>query len=381
MKLVILGISVGLLLSGCQLEWMSSGSSAKEGPSPADVGPDPELAEQATDWGVVFSSAGETVQSRIGITLSSNFQPERAKAAGDSVFVFGASGPLLRLNSAGGVYQFESPVVASVKDIDYREGKVWLVGDDSEGGSSVWSSGDLGQSWTRDLNTTADFFYSVTTHQNLDKLESIIAVPSGKIFVTGRLRDSGPTLLYHGEEGWEEWLGAIDWSVVGSIAQIFFRIIYVENEDEVYFLGSSKGVATSVDLGASWSSEEVFSGAERLKAIDCEDLLCLLVGDQGTLTTTSLGQVHESVQYPPSLNISAVDVFLHPDPSMGFRYYLGSEQGEIYYSDDNGLTWVKQTTGSRLPVRSILVTSLTEGVAVTGSPANTLRSILKFSAE
>lgn len=344
--------------------------------APAPLDKTPTVPKDTTPvnysgWGIQTSTAGEFTNklSSVSASLTSKTKSvSRIKYSSTRGLMVGSQGTLILLTNSGKTLtELTPPTSLNIRDGDITESKIWIVGKDPVGGESVWVSSNNGTSWTKELNTSEFYYTGDNFDSDLDRLSAISVISETEVLVGGSLRDGLQILLKRDISG--TWFD----SLIDAIQPVT-RLTSISRSDDSHVVTGNNGlVAVSFDQGETWTSSYVESGNDLNKS-SCKEVVCFVTGAAGFISLSAdSGSTWETVVSPTPHDIYAVSVQLTVD---AYRVFIGDSTGEIFYSNDLGLTWTSSGRKTSLPVMDINMMNESMGWAASGLLTGSSGSLL-----
>lgn len=277
-------------------------------------------------WGVAAITAAVWIVAVVWLYLSGRSSqldqvpvttlamgPVQALAVTDARFVVAAPNGVL-LSNDGQTWN-TSPLtdnVTSVVALDLA-GESWLAA----GPDGLWRSQDGAVSWGR-VDTTSTGLRLITMALAPDQPNVIWAADARTLYIS---HDSGES-----------------WEVVNSVLPGRASALTVDSTQ--LFLGTDQGVFRSQDRGASWTD---FNGLVNGR-IGSTDIQALVYDEVGNLlfAGTPRGLYFMNLNSPAgwgqrALNADVTELALHG--AMSAEVWAGAANGQLFRSQDRGVTW------------------------------------------
>ena len=221
--------------------------------------------------------------------------------------------------------------------VDPSDTQHLIAGNDG----GVYRSFDGGTNWSGSNDLPISQFYAGT----------VAAYDPGKII--GGLQDNNTVLTQNGPGSW--------FAVLGGDG--FVPLLHPTRPDTLYsefqFCCSGTGLWRSVNNGVSYSSPFGFTNTDRYNwstpaAMSPTNPNVILVGSQRVYRSTDAGLTYSVIStdltraLPAGLTFSTISALaISPiDPSL---YYVGTDDGRVWRTDNAGGIWIEVTAG--LPIR------------------------------
>jgi photosystem II stability/assembly factor-like uncharacterized protein len=341
-------------------------------PAPLDkTTPKSPTTVSYSGWGIQSSNSGETANklSSVSVSLTNKTKSvNRIKHSLTRGLMVGSLGTLVLITNNGKTLkELVPPTNLNIRDGEITETKIWVVGKDPVGGESVWVSANNGLTWTKELNTSDFYFQGDHVDSDSDRLSAINLISETEVLVGGSLRDGLQVLLKRDQLG--NWFDSLI-----EASQLVTRITSISKTDDSFVVtGNSGMVAVSFDSGDTWTSSYVETGSD-LNKVSCREVVCFVTGASGFIgLSTDSGFTWETATSPTQFDIYAVSLQLTID---AYRVYIGDSNGEIFYSDNLGLTWLSAGKKTSLPILDILMMTPSSGWASSGLLTGSSGSLL-----
>jgi photosystem II stability/assembly factor-like uncharacterized protein len=255
--------------------------------------------------------------------------------------------------------------------VAYTSKRVWISGrDTTNGGSSVFYTGNGGTSWSVQANTAT--IYTGRSLYSSDRLNMLsFVVEGGNIYgwVAGGLGDNSSVILKTTTgTSWEESYHSSIPS--GGTINQFFSVYFVD-KNKGMAVGHNGTILTTNNGGTTWASRESGTTKTLYEVRLKSSTEAVVAGDNGVvLRTTDSGATWTALTTGVTTSLYALEV-------RGSKIWVGGDEGKIYYSSDNGATWTAQTSNTNKAVNAIYMLTDTYGWAVCGQTASNQGSILR----
>jgi len=218
----------------------------------------------------------------------------------------------------------------------------------------IWKTSDSGGSWSL---CTRDPAMSIGGSQSFER---VIKVPGGRGFAAGADSEGSPGVIYRTSASGGNWYATY------PHANGMLHDVCSNDGVTVWAVGEKGSIVRSTNGGDSWSVKgAAAAGSANLKAIEVlPSGDGFAAGKNKMLRTTDNGATWAAVTGPPVADVTSLDA-VDAD-----TVWVGTAGGNVFRSDDAGVTWVGGDIGlppieeGLDPISRVRALSKTEAMAI-----------------
>lgn len=335
-----------------------------------------KFGTQETMVGSDFSNSSNRVTPALGAGIAGEFGVSFVSS--DEGWAVGNEGDVLRTKNG-----FITTTVPTAEFINcgssgrlqdvvaYTSNRIWVSGrDTTNGGSSVFYTGDAGKTWSAQVNTQT--LYPGNSVHSSDRFNMLSFVVEGTNiygWTAGGLSDNS-SIIFKTTNGtsWEE---SYHSSIPpgGTINQ-FFSIAFADKNVGMA-VGYNGTILATTNGGTTWTSQESGTTKTLYEVRMSSSTEAVAAGENGVVLRTTNGGTTWTVL------TTGVTTALYGLDVRGSKIWVGGDGGKMYYSSNNGSSWTEQTSNTNQAVNAISMLTDTYGWAVCGQTTANSGSILR----